>query len=170
LISHCSIPVNPKTVHWGYFSKAVPPVVHVASGDFAAIETSTHHAGDDHERMIRGDAAGESVYAWTPDVKNVHRRGAGRVVGGERGAAERLGVHVLTGPVYVHEAGDVLEVRILVVRPRPSMNPAYKGRAFGVNLAASWGLRYRDLIEAPTGAARDDRKHAALALSYHELL
>jgi acetamidase/formamidase len=151
LISHCFIPANPKTVHWGYFSKTVPPIAQVASGDFATIETFTHHAGDDYERMIRGDPAAESVYAWTPDIKNVHRRGAGRVAGGERGAGEGLGVHLLTGPVYVDEArpGDVLEVRILDVRARPCMNPAYKGRAFGVNLAASWGLHYRDLIEAP---------------------
>jgi hypothetical protein len=47
LIKHCFIPANPDTVHWGYFSKTVAPVVRISSGDFATIETLTHHAGDD---------------------------------------------------------------------------------------------------------------------------
>ena len=47
LIKHCFIPANPDTVHWGYFSKTVAPVVRIGSGDFATIETLTHHAGDD---------------------------------------------------------------------------------------------------------------------------
>ena len=44
---HYHIPVSDQTVHWGYFSKSLPPVVEVESGDFVTIETLTHHANDD---------------------------------------------------------------------------------------------------------------------------
>jgi acetamidase/formamidase len=150
-VRHCFIPAKAETVHWGYFSKAVAPAVKIASGDFATIETLTHHAGDDYDLMIRGDAGAESVYGWTPERKNITRRGAGRVVGAAGGAGEGLGVHLLTGPVHIEGAqpGDVLEVRILDVRPRPCMHPQHQGRAFGVNLAAWWGLHYSHLIEEP---------------------
>jgi len=68
-----------------------------------------------------------------------------------RGAGEGLGVHICTGPVYVKgaEEGDVLEVRIVDVAPRPSANPNYKGKSFGVNAAAWWGFHYKDLITEP---------------------
>jgi hypothetical protein len=68
-----------------------------------------------------------------------------------RGAGEGLGVHIMTGPIYVRgaEPGDVIEVRILDARPRPSGNPAYAGRSFGSNAAAWWGFHYNDLITEP---------------------
>jgi len=62
-----------------------------------------------------------------------------------------LGVHLPTRPVAIEgaEPGDVLEVRILDITPRPSGNPLYAGRTFGSNAAASWGFHYNDLIEEP---------------------
>jgi acetamidase/formamidase len=143
------LPVTDRTVHWGYFSKIVAPALTVRSGDSATIETLTHHAGDDYERMIRGDTAAERIYHWTQAEKIMARRGAGamRPIGGGEG----LGVHLLTGPVAVEgaEPGDVLEVRILDVAPRPSQNPLFAGRTFGSNAAASWGYHFSDLIEDP---------------------
>jgi hypothetical protein len=53
-MKHYVLPVSPATVHWGYFSKAVTPSLTLRSGDRATIETLTHHANDDHERMIAG--------------------------------------------------------------------------------------------------------------------
>ncbi|NEV03174.1 AraC family transcriptional regulator, partial [Bradyrhizobium sp. UFLA 03-164] len=47
------------------------------------------------------------------------------------------------------EEGDVLEVRIIDVAPRPCANPKYSGKAFGSNAAASWGYQYNDLIDPP---------------------
>lgn len=144
--------VSPQTVHWGYFSKAVAPALTVKSGDRATIETLTHHANDDHERMVQGDPGAESVFAWTREHKAVPRRGAGSVIGPfEKGEGEGVGVHLLTGPVVVEGAqpGDVLEVRILDVKPRPSCNHCFAGRCFGSNAAANWGFHYRDLIEEP---------------------
>lgn len=69
------LPVNSDTVHWGYFSKTLKPRVEVDSGDIVTIETLTHHAGDDLERMVQGDEGAESVCLWTKDTKGVERRG-----------------------------------------------------------------------------------------------
>ncbi len=68
-----------------------------------------------------------------------------------RGSGEGLGVHLLTGPVAIENAepGDMLEVRILDVRPRPSCHACHAGRCFGSNVAATWGFHYHDLIEEP---------------------
>ena len=84
------------------------------------------------------------------------RRGAGPGDGGG------LGVHICTGPVAVRgaEPGDVLEVRILDVKPRPSANPAFKGLAFGSNAAANWGFQ----VQGPdhrrqTAGGRDDLRN-----------
>lgn len=75
--NHYYVPASAETVHWGYFSKTLKPLVEVESGDFVTIETLTHHAGDDLERMVKGDPGAESVYLWTKDRKGVDRRGAG---------------------------------------------------------------------------------------------
>lgn len=144
------LPANSDTVHWGYFSKTLKPQVEVDSGDIVTIETLTHHAGDDIERMVKGDEGAESVYLWTKDKKGVERRGAGSTDPAvyKRGSGDGNGVHIMTGPVYVRgaEPGDILEVRILDCTPRPSANPDYAGKAFGSNAAAWWGFHYNDLI------------------------
>jgi acetamidase/formamidase len=148
--SYHFLPANAETVHWGYFSKTLKPRVEVDSGDIVTIETLTQHAGDDVERMVMGDPGAESVYLWTKDKKGVDRRGAGptdpKVY--KKGSGEGMGVHILTGPVFVRgaEPGDILEVRILDCVPRPSANPKFKGRAFGSNAAANWGFHYKDML------------------------
>ena len=53
--AHWQIPANNKTVHWGYFSKGLTPQAVVHSGDFVTLETLTHHANDDADRMVNGD-------------------------------------------------------------------------------------------------------------------
>jgi acetamidase/formamidase/AraC-like DNA-binding protein len=147
------LPATDKTIHWGYFSRSLLPVIEIDSGDFVTIETLTQHAYDDHERMIKGDSGAESVYGWTPGHKNVDRRGAGPMDASihGRGAGEGFGVHICTGPVAVKGAmpGDVIEVRILDVRSRPSANPAFAGRVFGSNAATWWGFHYKDLLTEP---------------------
>ena len=142
-----------KTVHWGYFSRALPPVLEVASGDIVTIEAVTQHANDDSDRMVKGDAGIESIYHWTANMKNVDRRGAGPMDASifGRGPGEGFGVHIMTGPIAITDAkpGDVLEVRILDVLPRPSANPAYAGCCFGSNAATWWGFHYDELITEP---------------------
>lgn len=145
--AHYHLPATAETVHWGYFSKLLKPQVEIASGDYVTIETLTHHANDDAERMVTGDPGAESVFLWTKEKKGVARRGAGPETG-PLGPGGGLGVHICTGPVAIRgaEPGDVLEVRILDVAPRPCANPAFKGRSFGSNAAAWWGYHYKDMI------------------------
>jgi acetamidase/formamidase len=152
--SHHHLAADVSRVHWGYFSRSLPPQLEIASGDTITIETLTQHASDDPQRMIAGDAAAESVFGWTKEKKNIDRRGAGpmdaSVFG--RGAGEGFGVHICTGPVAIKDAqpGDVLEVRILDIVPRPSRAPDHEGRVFGSSVAAWWGYHYNELL---TGAA-----------------
>lgn len=150
---HHVVPATAETVHWGYFSRTLKPILSIASGDLVTIETLTHHAYDDHARMIAGDVGAESVFHWTKDQKNVDRRGAGPLDASTygRGSGEGLGVHICTGPIFVRgaEPGDVLEVRILDIQPRRSHNPDFAGRAFGSNAAAWWGFHYKDLLTEP---------------------
>ncbi len=151
--NHYYVPATDKTVHWGYFSKLLNPLIEVQSGDLVTLEVLTHHANDDAERMVKGDRGAESVFYWDKQRKGVDRRGRGpmkpTLFG--RGAGEGLGVHICTGPVAVKGAtpGDVLEVRILDAKPRPSANPQYKGKSFGSNAAAWWGFQYKDLLTEP---------------------
>ncbi|MDB4976328.1 MAG: acetamidase [Myxococcaceae bacterium] len=152
-LSHHYVPASSETVHWGYFSKKLKPVVEIQSGDFVTLETVTHHANDDAERMIKGDPGLESIFHWDKKKKGVNRRGAGpedaSLFG--RGAGEGLGVHICTGPVAVKGAqpGDVLEVRILDVALRPSANPKHKGKAYGSTASAWWGFHFKDMITEP---------------------
>ncbi|MGI4856434.1 MAG: acetamidase/formamidase family protein [Janthinobacterium lividum] len=150
---HHLLRAHAATVHWGYFSHDLAPVLEIDSGDTVTIETLTQHAADDWERMVAGDAGAESVYHWTPDRKNVDRRGAGPLDASiyGRGAGEGFGVHICTGPIGVRgaEPGDVLEVRILDIRSRPCVNPKFHGRVFGSNAAAWWGFHYRELLTEP---------------------
>jgi acetamidase/formamidase len=148
--THWLVPASDKTVHWGYFSKNLKPLIEIGSGDYVTLECLTHQAGDDPERMIQNDPGAESVYHWTREQKNVNRRGAGPM-DAPNGAGGGQGVHILTGPIFVRDAqpGDILEVRILDMYPRPSGNPAFRNKTFGTNLAANWGFQYHDLIEDP---------------------
>ncbi len=144
---------NQHTVHWGYLSRSLAPVLQIQPGDLVTVETLTQHAYDDFERMIQGDSGAQSVFHWTADRKNVDRRGAGpadaSIYG--RGCGEGFGVHICTGPIRVQgaEPGDVLELRILDVLPRLSANPRYAGRVFGSNAATWWGFHYKELLTEP---------------------
>ncbi len=150
---HHHLPVNEQTVHWGYFSHALAPSLQIASGDYVTIETLSHHCGDDYDRMIKDDPGAESVYRWSRGDKAVARRGAGpmgaNIFG--RGAGEGFGVHICTGPVAIEgaEPGDVVEIRILDVRPRPSASTEHADRAYGSNTAAWWGYQYHDMLTEP---------------------
>jgi acetamidase/formamidase len=152
-LNHFHVPAESGTVHWGYFSKSLKPLIEVESGDFVTVETVTHHSNDDRARMVEGDAGVESIFYWDKKRKGVDRRGAGPMNASifGRGAGEGMGVHVCTGPVAIKGAapGDILEVRILDVKPRPCANPAYRGKTYGSNAAAWWGFHYKDLIEEP---------------------
>ncbi|HVX78331.1 MAG TPA: acetamidase/formamidase family protein [Bradyrhizobium sp.] len=151
--SHHHLPADAAHVHWGFFSRALKPLIEIASGDTITVETLTQHASDDPERMIKGDVGAESVFRWTADGKGVERRGAGPMDASiyGRGAGEGFGVHICTGPIAVKgaEPGDVLEVRILDIVPRASRNPEFEGRVFGSSVAAWWGYHYDEFLSEP---------------------
>ncbi len=177
--THHRLSVNASTIHWGYFSRGLEPVLEIRSGDTVEIETLTQHASDAPDLMIRGDAAAEDVFAWTPTHKAVDRRGAGPLDASiyGRGAGEGFGVHICTGPIFIKDAepGDVVEVRIDSMTPRPSRSPGYEGRAFGSSVAAWWGYHYNELLQAPRPRenitiyeifADDEDAHAQALFSY----
>jgi acetamidase/formamidase len=89
---------TPKTVHWGYYSAATPPVLRVRSGDTVEI----------HSSMIAGpemlQRIGLPADQIEPGLREIHSTVK------DRGP----GPHILTGPVFVEGAdpGDALEVRI----------------------------------------------------------
>ena len=150
---HHHLAVAAGHVHWGFFSRALQPVLTVASGDTVTVETLTQHASDDPALMIDGDPGAEDVFRWTRDGKAVDRRGAGPMDASiyGRGAGEGFGVHICTGPIAVRgaEPGDVLEVRILDIAPRPSRGVGVAGRVFGSSAAAWWGYHYGELLSEP---------------------
>lgn len=151
-MTHHTLAATPDTVHWGYFSKTLEPKLTIRSGDTVTVESITHHANDDYDRMIKGDSAAEEIFLWTKEQKTLRRRGAGPEAGPFKiGSGEGLGVHLLTGPIAIEgaEPGDILEVRVIDAWPRPSANPAYAGRFFGSNPSANWGFQYHDLVEGP---------------------
>jgi acetamidase/formamidase len=129
------------------------PVLRVETPARVTVETLTQHGNDDYERMVAGDPAAESVFRWTADHKPVDRRGAGPMSASifGRGAGEGFGVHICTGPIHVADAepGDVVEVEILSLAPRPSANPKFAGKAYASNASAWWGYQYHDLVDEP---------------------
>ena len=144
------LPANSETVHWGFLSRTLPPALRIKSDEIVTVETLTQHAGDDWDRMVEGDAGAQSVFEWTPQRKAINRRGAGPVDASifGRGPGEGFGVHICTGPIHVEgaEPGDILEVEILDIRPRPSGNSLHAGKAFASNVSAWWGYQYKDMI------------------------
>ena len=116
------IELSNETVHWGYFSKDLAPILTVDSGDVVTVEMATHHACDDWDKMIKGDPGMESVFTWSEEGKTEDFRGA---------TGEGDGVHVLTGPIFVNSAmpGDLLKVQIQDLYPR--VNP--DGATYGSN-------------------------------------
>jgi len=90
---------NPQTVHVGYFSAALKPVLTINSGDTVTIESV---AGLDPAII---DASGVVPLSAVPE----YVRAIGRDVT-DRGP----GPHILTGPIFINGAmpDDVLELRI----------------------------------------------------------
>ena len=94
----------------GYIPAGLPPALRIKSGQIVQIDTFSHHGFvDDPVSFFKG--YGISPEMILPDLiaasKKLPRPKDG-------------GTHVLTGPIYIEgaESGDMLEVRILDVKPR----------------------------------------------------
>ena len=98
---HHTLAATLDTVQWGWLDPNEPPKLTVNSGDTVSIETMMHA----HDKVKPGATMDEIVAL--------------------RKANPGGGPHSMTGPIYVEgaEPGDVLEVRILKIVPKP----------FGVN-------------------------------------
>src|SRR3954451_21918535 len=98
---------TPDTVVWGYISSRAPPVLRIKSGTTVRIDTMSHQglttSADPVTYFGRAGIKPEEVLQDAKDIYAKVPRGKG------------LGVHVLTGPIYIEgaEPGDALEVRVL---------------------------------------------------------
>jgi len=97
---HHHLAATPESVRFGIFDAAFAPVLTVRSGDRVRVECVS--GGPE---VMPGESAGFNV---PPPLRAIHAA-----------KLERLGPHILTGPIAVEEAmpGDVLEVRIEQVEP-----------------------------------------------------
>jgi acetamidase/formamidase len=97
------LPATPETVAWGYYSAFAKPVLRVASGDIVEVETLLTNVPD------RLEAAGLPPAQVQQSLRDIVAKVTDKGPGG----------HILTGPIAVDgaEVGDVLEVRILSIRP-----------------------------------------------------
>jgi acetamidase/formamidase len=95
------LPATLETTPWGWLDPSEPPMLTVDSGDIVSIETMMHS----HNKIQPGTTMEEIVAL--------------------RKANPGGGPHSVTGPIYVNgaEPGDVMEIRILRIVPKP----------FGVN-------------------------------------
>ncbi|HEY2117196.1 MAG TPA: acetamidase/formamidase family protein, partial [Candidatus Angelobacter sp.] len=95
---HFKLPATPKTVAWGYYDAAAPPVLRIHSGDTVEFDT-----------LLTNSPAGLEKAGVAPDqveqsLRDIYKEVTNKGPGG----------HILNGPIYVEEAepGDTLEVRI----------------------------------------------------------
>ncbi len=92
--------LEPQNVYWGYYDARVSPVLRIASGDTVRVETSVVRGV---ERLRAAGVADEEI----PESLKVV----------DRAVTDRVGAHVLTGPIYVDGAvsGDTLAVEIVEI-------------------------------------------------------
>ena len=92
-----SLPATRETTQWGWLDPREPPKLRVDSGDTVAVETMLHSLD-----KIRPGVTMDEIVAL-------------------RKANPGGGPHSVTGPIYVRGAspGDVLEIRILKIDPKP---------------------------------------------------
>jgi acetamidase/formamidase len=93
---------TPKSVAWGYYDAATPPVLRIKSGDLVEVQTLiTSSPG-------RLEGAGVPQDQVEKALRDIHAEVTNKGPGG----------HILTGPIFIEgaEPGDVLEVRIQAIR------------------------------------------------------
>ena len=92
---HHSVPATPDTIRWGTFSADYAPVLTIQSGDSVTLECVSGSAD-----LMPPASLGVTIPPALPAIHAAH--------------AQKMGAHILTGPVAVAgaEPGDTLEVRI----------------------------------------------------------
>ena len=126
---------TPDTVIWGYLSARVPPVLRIKSGTTVRIDTMSHQGlvtlDDPVTYFGKAGIKPEEVLQDAKDIYAKVPRGKG------------LGVHVLTGPIWIENAvpGDALEVRVLDLQFRVP---------YGVNNTGPGSGVLPDLVPTPS--------------------
>src|SRR6267378_864999 len=94
---HHQLAATLETVQWGWLDPKEPPKLSINSGDTVSIETMMHA----HNKVQQGITMGQIV-----ELRKANPGG---------------GPHSMTGPIYVNgaEPGDVMEIRILKIVPKP---------------------------------------------------
>ncbi len=89
---------TPKTIAWGYYDAAAPPVMRIKSGDTVEFDTLLTSS------PTRLEGAGVAPDQVQQSLRDIYKEVTNKGPGG----------HILTGPVYIEgaEPGDTLEVRI----------------------------------------------------------
>ena len=106
---HHSLAATLETVQWGWLDPKEKPKLTIESGDTVSIETMMHS----HDQIQPGVTMEKVV-----ELRKANPGG---------------GPHSMTGPIYVNgaEPGDVLEVRILRIEPKPwAVNFNLPGKEF----------------------------------------
>jgi acetamidase/formamidase len=106
---------RPENLTWGWYPTDARPVLTIQSGETVRIDTLSHHGSTQDEDPVTFLAKyGVKEDEILQDVRDfwATRR--------DRPREGRGGAHVLTGPLAIEgaAAGDMLEVRILDLRPR----------------------------------------------------
>src|SRR5690242_5682064 len=93
---------TPKTVAWGYYDAATPPVMRVKSGDTVEVQTLITSS------PTRLEGEGVKPEDVEQSLRDIYKEVTNKGPGG----------HILTGPIFVEgaEPGDVLEVRIKQIK------------------------------------------------------
>jgi acetamidase/formamidase len=93
---------TPKTVAWGYYDAAAPPVMRIKSGDTVEVQTLITSS------PTRLEGAGVKPEDVEQSLRDIYKEVTNKGPGG----------HILTGPIFIEgaEAGDVLEVRIKQIK------------------------------------------------------
>src|SRR2546425_12794982 len=106
LTAHAQQPLQlkptPKTVAWGYYDAATPPVMRIKSGDTVEVQTLITSS------PTRLEGAGVKPEDVEQSLRDIYKEVTNKGPGG----------HILTGPVFIEgaEPGDVLEVRIKQIK------------------------------------------------------
>jgi acetamidase/formamidase len=93
---------TPKTVAWGYYDAATPPVLRIKSGDTVEVQTLITSS------PTRLEGAGVKPADVEQSLRDIYKEVTNKGPGG----------HILTGPIFVEgaEPGDVLEVRVKTIK------------------------------------------------------
>lgn len=103
---------GPETIHWGYLSGALDPILRVEPGAVVTIDTVSH------EGLLEDQGAPESFFPRFGIARSKVLEDAVEIYA--RVQHSGAGPHIVSGPIFVEgaEPGDVLAVHILKAKPR----------------------------------------------------